>query len=62
MEQTVTGFSALLADATKLFSWVMTCLGSIVTTITSNPILLIGFLMALCGFVVGFARRLMNLS
>lgn len=54
--------TALLADATTLFTWVMTQLSTVVTTISSNPILLLGFLMALVGFVVGITRRLMNLS
>lgn len=52
----------LLAQATTLFNWVMTSLASVVNTITANPILLLGFLMSLCGFVVGYVRRLMNLS
>ena len=52
----------LLAAATSLFSWVMTQLGSVITTITGSPLLLLGFLMALVGFVIGITRRLMNLS
>ena len=52
----------LLAQATELFSWVMTSLASVVTTITGNPILLLGFLMTLVGFVVGITRRLMNIQ
>lgn len=52
----------LLAAATSLFSWVMTQLASVITTITGSPILLLGFLMALVGFVIGITRRLMNLS
>ena len=60
--ETPTGIAALLASGTELFKWVMTCLGSVITTITGNPILLLGFLMALCGFVIGITRRLMNLS
>lgn len=52
----------LLEDATALFTWVMTQLATVVTTISSNPILLLGFLMALVGFVIGITKRLMNLS
>lgn len=52
----------LLAAATSLFTWVMTQLGTVVTTITGSPLLLLGFLMALVGFVIGITRRLMNLS
>lgn len=54
--------AALLADATTLFQWVMTNLATVISTITSQPILLLGFLMALCGFVIGICKRLMNLS
>lgn len=52
----------LLASATTLFTWVMTQLGSVITTITASPLLLLGFLMSLVGFVIGITRRLMNLS
>lgn len=62
MTETPTGIAALLDSATKLFTWVMSSLGTVITTITSNPLLLLGFLMALCGFVIGIVRRLMNLS
>lgn len=56
------GMTELLAAATSLFTWVMTQLGSVITTITGSPLLLLGFLMALVGFVIGITRRLMNLS
>ncbi len=62
MEETPTGFALLLKYAGDLFSWVMTSLGSVISTILENPILLLGFLMVLCGFVIGIVRRLMNLS
>lgn len=62
MEETTNAMTELLAQATQLFTWVTTNLATIVTTITANPILLLGFLMALCGFVIGITRRLMNLS
>lgn len=52
----------LLKGGTDLFGWVMTSLGSVITTISTNPILLLGFLMALVGFVIGITKRLMNLS
>lgn len=62
MKETPNAMTELLAAATSLFSWVMTQLGSVITTITSSPLLLLGFLMALVGFVIGITRRLMNLS
>lgn len=62
MEQTTNAMTELLTQASALFEWVMTNLASVVSTITSNPILLLGFLITLCGFVIGITRRLMNLS
>ncbi len=62
MDEPLTGIANLLDSATKLFTWVMTCLGSVIDTIMGSPLLLFGFLMALCGFVIGICRRLMNLS
>lgn len=52
----------LLESATSLFTWVMTQLGIVITTITANPLLLLGFLIGLVGLVIGITRRLMNLS
>ena len=61
-QEVTNAMSTLLEQATSLFTWVTTNLATLVTTITSNPILLLGFLMSLVGFVVGITRRLMNLS
>lgn len=61
-EPVLNAMTELLAAATSLFTWVMTQLGTVVTTITGSPLLLLGFLMALVGFVIGITRRLMNLS
>ena len=61
-QEVTNAMTELLAQATSLFTWVTTNLAALVTTITSNPILLLGFLMSLVGFVVGITRRLMNLS
>lgn len=52
----------ILAAATELFTWVTTNLGTIVTTVTSQPLLLMGFLISLVGLVIGVTRRLMNLG
>lgn len=46
---TATGMTAFLEQATALFSWVMTNLGTIVTTVTGNPLMMVGFLMTLVG-------------
>lgn len=61
-QEVTNAMTALLEQATALFTWVMTNLGNLITAITSNPILLLGFLMSLVGFVVGITRRLMNIS
>lgn len=62
MEPTTNAMTELLSAATSLFTWVMTQLGSVITTITSNPILLLSFLMVLVGFVFGILRRLININ
>ena len=54
--------SDILTEGTALFSWVMTQLATLLTTVTSNGILLIGFIMVLVGFVIGIFRRLVNVS
>lgn len=51
-----------LKDATALFAWVMTNLATVITTVTTNPLLLIGFLMTLVGFVIGIFKRLVNVQ
>lgn len=61
MEPTNT-MTELLAAATSLFTWCMTNIATLITTITSNPILLLSFLMVLCGFVFGLLRRLININ
>lgn len=63
MAEGTASIADILTQATALFNWVFTTsLPTIVTTITSNAILLIGLLISLCGLVVGMMRRLMNLS
>lgn len=61
-EPVLNAMTELLAAGTSLFSWVMTQLGTVITTITSNPILLLSFLMTLVGFVFGILRRLININ
>lgn len=52
----------ILSQATLLFTWVFTNLATVVSTITSNPLLLFGFLITLVGLVVGIFRRLSNIG
>lgn len=39
-------------------SWV----GSVVSTITANPILMVGFILSIAGFAVGTVKRLVKLG
>lgn len=52
---TITG---LLKMATELLTWLITSMGSVITFITSNPIILIMLLVSLCGLVVGMLFRI----
>lgn len=61
-EETAPTMSDFLAQATLLFSWVMTNLGTIVTTVTANPLMFVGFLMTLVGFSIGIFKRLVNVQ
>lgn len=55
--------ASLLTNATSLFTWIFTTsLPSLVTVIYSNAILFIGFLISLCGLVVGMLKRLININ
>lgn len=53
-----TGITEILSMATELFAWVITQMGSLLTFITGNPIVLIVFIMGIVGFVVGFLARI----
>lgn len=48
----------LLSLATELFTWFITQMGSLVTFITANPIVLVTFLIMLVGGVVGMFFRI----
>lgn len=49
--------SGLLGSATEMFTWFITQMGSLVTFITSNPIILVMFIILLCGAVIGMFMR-----
>lgn len=46
-----------LAQATQLLTWALTSMGSIITTIMANPILLIGFMITLVSLAFGLVFR-----
>lgn len=62
MDPVIPSISGILTQAGLLFTWVFNSLGTVISTITSNPILLFGFLITLVGLVVGIFRRLSNIG
>lgn len=50
--------SAILSAATELATWIITTIGSFLTFITSNPVILVLFLMMLVSFAVGILFRI----
>lgn len=50
--------AGLLEAATQMFQWFITSMGSLITFITSNPIILVMFLILLSGAVVGMFMRI----
>lgn len=50
----------ILDLAGELLTWCIEQMGSIVTFITSNPIILILLIFSICGFAVGMLFRIWN--
>lgn len=50
--------SGLLELATQLLTWLITSMGSLITFITDNPIILMMMLITLVGLVVGYLFRI----
>lgn len=48
----------LLGEATKLVTWIITQMASFLDFITSNPIVLVMFLLLLAGAGIGFLMRI----
>lgn len=46
-----------LSTATTLLTWCLTSMGSIITTIMANPILLIGFMISIVSLAFGLVFR-----
>lgn len=53
-----TSMSNVLSMATELMTWVITQMSSILTFITSNTLILVFFIMTICGFAVGMLMRI----
>lgn len=52
----------ILSAATEMFTWFITSMGSLVTFIVGHPIILVMFLILLCGAVVGMFMRIWKSS
>lgn len=50
--------SSILSAATSLATWIISTIGSFLTFITSNPVILVLFLMMLVSFAVGILFRI----
>lgn len=50
--------SSILSAATSLATWIITTIGSFLTFITENPVILVLFLMMLVSFAVGMLFRI----
>lgn len=48
----------ILSAATQLVTWLITTIGSFLSFITSNPVILVLFLMMLASFAVGLLFRI----
>lgn len=50
--------SAILAAATELVTWIITTMGSYLNFVTSNPVVLMMFLILLAGAGIAFLMRI----
>lgn len=50
--------SGILSMGTELMTWVITQMGALLTFITSNPVILVYFIIAIVGFAVGLLMRI----
>lgn len=51
-------FEGLLGIAGQMFTWFITQMGVLLKFVTDNPIILITFIIFLCGSVVGMFMRI----
>ena len=62
MEPSVMTLTQIIAALTEIFTAVIGYVGTVATTITSNPLLLIFVLIPIIGLGVGLFRRLLNVQ
>lgn len=58
LTSTAGSLADILSAATEMFTWFITSMGSLITFIVSNPVVLVMFLIFLCGAVVGMFMRI----
>ena len=51
-------FTSILSDATEVFTWFITSMGSLITFILANPLILMMFMILLSGAVIAMFLRL----
>lgn len=61
MEPAVGSMAAILADVGTFITSAVSWMGTVVNTITSTPLLLLGFILAISGFAVGLFNRLVRI-
>lgn len=62
MEPTVTTMTAIISALTEVFTAVIGYVGTVATTITGQPLLLLFVLIPIIGLGVGLFRRLLNVQ
>lgn len=50
--------SSILSSATEMLTWFITSMGSLLTFVFDNPVILCMFLIVMCGSVVGMLMRI----
>lgn len=60
MEGSVSAMTALLTTVTEVFTSAIGWVGTVASTITSEPLLLIGCVLGFIGVGVGLFRRMFN--
>lgn len=48
----------ILEMGTELWTWLISQMTSVITFISANPLILVFFVMSICGFVVGILMRI----
>lgn len=59
-DATTSTMAALLQSATEVLTWLITGMGSIVTFVVDNPLILMMFMVFLAGTAVAFFLRLFH--